>query len=191
MSKAELSNRSFQPTKPFVTALAGARPAPNAFAAEADVRFSVVVEVRSVLRSERLIVAARMFGFAVLVSPAVAFGCSCLEVTPQDAFELECLEFFKAEPELLDPGIWVYSESTYRASDGARSVVCQLEPASHAVRIRIDTEGLLVCRLDVSRAQDVRLVRDKHGDHMEVVVSEDSSAELRLSPNISLRMVSE
>ena len=38
MSKAELSNKSFQPTKPFVTALAGARPAPSAFAAEADVR---------------------------------------------------------------------------------------------------------------------------------------------------------
>jgi len=33
----EKSNKSFQPTKPFVTALAGARPAPNAFAAEADV----------------------------------------------------------------------------------------------------------------------------------------------------------
>jgi hypothetical protein len=32
-------NKSFQPTKPFVTALADARPAPNAFAAEADVRF--------------------------------------------------------------------------------------------------------------------------------------------------------
>ena len=32
------ANKSFQPTKPFVTALAGARPAPNDFAAEADVR---------------------------------------------------------------------------------------------------------------------------------------------------------
>jgi len=31
------SNKSFQPTKPLVTALAVARPAPNAFAAEADV----------------------------------------------------------------------------------------------------------------------------------------------------------
>jgi hypothetical protein len=31
-------NKSFQPTKPFVTALACARPAPNAFVAEADVR---------------------------------------------------------------------------------------------------------------------------------------------------------
>ena len=31
-------NEGFQPTKPLVTALAYARPAPNAFAAEADVR---------------------------------------------------------------------------------------------------------------------------------------------------------
>ena len=34
------SNKSFQPTKPFVTALAVARPAPNAFAAEADVEWT-------------------------------------------------------------------------------------------------------------------------------------------------------
>ena len=32
------SNESFEPTKPLVTALAGSRPAPNAFAAEPDVR---------------------------------------------------------------------------------------------------------------------------------------------------------
>jgi len=31
-------NKSFQLTKPLVTRRAGARPAPNAFAAEADVR---------------------------------------------------------------------------------------------------------------------------------------------------------
>jgi len=36
--EGEPYNKSFQPTKPFVTRLAGARPAPNAFAAEADVR---------------------------------------------------------------------------------------------------------------------------------------------------------
>ena len=30
-------NKSFQPTKPFVTALADARLVPNAFAAESDV----------------------------------------------------------------------------------------------------------------------------------------------------------
>ncbi len=33
-----LYNKSFQPTRPFVTALAGARPAPTVLAAEADVR---------------------------------------------------------------------------------------------------------------------------------------------------------
>lgn len=36
---AEPANKSFQPTKSFVTALAGARLAPNAFAAEANVSF--------------------------------------------------------------------------------------------------------------------------------------------------------
>jgi len=35
-----MSNKSFQPTKPFVTRRASARPAPNAFAGEANVRQS-------------------------------------------------------------------------------------------------------------------------------------------------------
>jgi len=35
--EASMSIKSLQPTKPFVTALADARPAPNVFAAEADV----------------------------------------------------------------------------------------------------------------------------------------------------------
>ncbi len=38
MGASKPANKSFQPTRPFVTVLAGARPAPIVLAAEADVR---------------------------------------------------------------------------------------------------------------------------------------------------------
>ena len=119
-----MSNKSFQPTKPLVTALAGARPAPNAFAAEADV-------IRISKRRGGMLVAANGIPFTRNAWALATFSLLCLVVLPETS---------RADVFIIDTG------PIYRVVEGKRiSIVLYTVPAKYEV-----TAGQLIDLFAVS-----------------------------------------
>lgn len=103
------------------------------------------------------------------------------------AEDWELLSFFEVEPRRLDPSVpWVYDDSVYLIEDGELSLSCAIQPAYKDVKIILKHCGHCLYEFEATGVQDIRVLKEKGSEILEIVLSEQQNLRVRLRPSIEI-----
>jgi hypothetical protein len=104
------------------------------------------------------------------------------------ASELQLLECFGVEPELLDlidiP--WSYNEARYRVEIDGYFISLTLQPAGRVVRLLVSRGYQLHYELNALGVNDVKVLDEPGRDILEVELSECESLRLQIRPSVQI-----
>ena len=99
------------------------------------------------------------------------------------ATELELLECFGVEPQLLDPNDpWGYNDAVYLVEVDSLSVSFALQPAYRDVRLIVRRGEQRLYELNAVGVVDVRVIDEPGRDIVEVRLSEQEWLRMQLRP---------
>ena len=99
--------------------------------------------------------------------------------------EWELMSFFEVEPEKLDKDvIWFYNFNEYKLSKGEFELIFSIEPCSKDVFISLKKNEALSYQLIARYVRDVRLVKDKRGELLEIIINARDRILLMVKPEI-------
>jgi hypothetical protein len=99
------------------------------------------------------------------------------------ATELQLLECFGVEPQLLDPtDPWCYNDAAYRVEVDGYSVSFAVAPAYQDVRIIVSRGERRIFEFNSMGVRDVRVIDEPGVDAVEVILGQQSSLRLQLRP---------
>jgi hypothetical protein len=103
------------------------------------------------------------------------------------AQELELLECFGVEPQLLDPGVpWRYNDALYVVEVDGLSVSFAVQPAYRDVRLIVSRGGQRLYELNAVGVADVRIIDELGRDIVEVRLSEREWLRVQVRPTFEI-----
>jgi hypothetical protein len=103
------------------------------------------------------------------------------------AEEVDLLAFFEVEPSRVDPDVpWPYNDFAYKVRRGDFDVSFSVMPAYRDAHLLVQRNGCAVYELTALALEDIRYLKDKIGEVLELVVNARDSVQLRLVPEVSV-----
>ncbi|MCU0415007.1 MAG: hypothetical protein MUE91_11510 [Ignavibacteriaceae bacterium] len=99
--------------------------------------------------------------------------------------EWELMSFFEVEPKKLDKDvIWFYNFNEYKISNGDFELIFSIEPCSADVFILLKRNETISYQLHARYIQDIRLIKDKRGEMLEIIINSRDRILLKINPDI-------
>lgn len=103
------------------------------------------------------------------------------------AEDWELLSFFEVEPQRSDPSIpWVYDDSVYLVEDGELALSFAIHPAYKDIQIILKYQGHNLYEFAAIGVKDIRVLKKKDGEMLEIILSEQQKLWIRLHPSIKI-----
>jgi hypothetical protein len=104
------------------------------------------------------------------------------------ATELQLLECFGVEPDLLDlinvP--WCYNEARYQIEIDGYSISFTIQPAERDVKLVVQRSNQLHYELNAVAVIDVMVLDDPGRDILEIQIADGESLQLQIRPSVQI-----
>ncbi|MGL4461801.1 MAG: hypothetical protein ACRDD1_10145 [Planctomycetia bacterium] len=103
------------------------------------------------------------------------------------ATELELLECFAVEPQLLDPGDpWCFNTATYRVVVGGFAIAFTIAPGYKDVEIIVECDGRRWFAFHSMGIKDVKFAGGRGVDALEIIIDSRSSIRFQIRPTVEI-----